>query len=303
MKMRPTRFGLFFLAILGAFLLGSINYNNNLGFLLTFLLGSMAFISLFHAYRNLLDLTLVRGGVKPVFAGERAYFEIEVRDETRAHSALDFSFNRQDWYRYDLNRGNHSLVRVGLVMEQRGQHSPGTLMVESSFPLTLFRVRAAVSTGITCLVYPRPVAGPFDYAHSQNEDRSEGMFEGPGVDDFAGLRPYQPGDPPQRLSWKTYSRGQGLFVKEFTGMYGGRIMFEWDRLAESNPEQRLSRLCGLVIEAERRQLTYGLSLPGTVIEPDSGERHKLLCLKTLALHPDPSHQTTPQHSPDGQLRK
>ena len=43
-RIRPTRNGLIFIALVLAMFLGSINYNNNLGFLLTFLLGSLAFV-------------------------------------------------------------------------------------------------------------------------------------------------------------------------------------------------------------------------------------------------------------------
>ena len=47
LSLRPTRHGLLFLMILGAMMAGSVNYNNNAGFILVFLLGGMAMISLF----------------------------------------------------------------------------------------------------------------------------------------------------------------------------------------------------------------------------------------------------------------
>ena len=43
---RPTRHGVIFIALVLSMFLGSLNYNNNLGFLLTFLLGSIAFVSI-----------------------------------------------------------------------------------------------------------------------------------------------------------------------------------------------------------------------------------------------------------------
>ena len=43
LKIRPTRYGNVFILLLLGMFVGSINYNNNLGFLLTFLLASMAF--------------------------------------------------------------------------------------------------------------------------------------------------------------------------------------------------------------------------------------------------------------------
>lgn len=63
----PTRHGLVFFAILMAILVGSINHNNNLGFILAFLLGGISFISIFHTFRNLSGLTLLSARATPVF--------------------------------------------------------------------------------------------------------------------------------------------------------------------------------------------------------------------------------------------
>lgn len=49
-------------------------------------------------------------------------------------------------------------------------------------------------------------------------------------------------------------------------------------------EERLSRLCAMVLEAERRGLGYGLRLPGREIEPGRGGEHMGRCLKELALY-------------------
>ena len=69
----PTRQGFVFFALLLAILFGSMNHNNNLGFLLTFLLGGIAFVSIFHTYRNISGLTLSSAKVSPVFAGQVSY--------------------------------------------------------------------------------------------------------------------------------------------------------------------------------------------------------------------------------------
>ena len=59
-------------------LFGSINYNNSLGHMFTFLLASMAMVSIFYTYRNLVMLGFAAGKVRSVYAGERAGFEILV---------------------------------------------------------------------------------------------------------------------------------------------------------------------------------------------------------------------------------
>ena len=62
LRIRPTRYGIVFMLMLLGMFLGSINYNNNLGFLLTFLLGSMAFVSIFYTYKNMRGMHLAAAG-------------------------------------------------------------------------------------------------------------------------------------------------------------------------------------------------------------------------------------------------
>jgi hypothetical protein len=65
----PTGHGMLYLAVLGAMLIGSVNYNNNLGFLLSFLLGSLGLTAMMHTYSMLYGLRLVSATAMPVFAG------------------------------------------------------------------------------------------------------------------------------------------------------------------------------------------------------------------------------------------
>ena len=70
----PTRQGYFFAFVLLLLLLSSINYSLSLGFVLTFLLGSMAGVAMLHTWRNLAHLRIRPGRCEPVFAGETAHF-------------------------------------------------------------------------------------------------------------------------------------------------------------------------------------------------------------------------------------
>jgi uncharacterized protein (DUF58 family) len=112
----------------------------------------------------------------------------------------------------------------------------------------------------------------------------EGEEAGPGVDDFHSLRPYRPGDPMQRIAWKASSRGQGLMTKEFEGRFGSTALLDWDLAGPGGVEDRLSRLCAMVLAAHARRMTYGLRLPGVELPPDAGQPHKAACLKALALY-------------------
>src|ERR1051325_547617 len=54
--------------------------------------------------------------------------------------------------------------------------------------------------------------------------------------------------------------------------------------AAAGLEQRLSRLAGWVLAAERAGAFYGLRLPGLELTPGRGDAHAGACLQALALY-------------------
>src|SRR6202451_1875882 len=79
----PTPQGFLFGLTLFVMLLGSLNYANSMGFMLTFLLFSLVVISMNAAHANLLGLELVAASAEPVFAGETARFHLAVHNPSR----------------------------------------------------------------------------------------------------------------------------------------------------------------------------------------------------------------------------
>jgi len=63
----PTRSGLVFGLVFFTMLLGALNYSNNMGFALAFVLTAVAVISIHHCQRNLAGLRLSVSGCAPVF--------------------------------------------------------------------------------------------------------------------------------------------------------------------------------------------------------------------------------------------
>jgi uncharacterized protein (DUF58 family) len=141
-----------------------------------------------------------------------------------------------------------------------------------------------VSLNLECLVYPAPV--PYRSAlHPENAEPGAGELKSAtGAEDFEGLKPYQPGESLRHIAWKAYSRGRGLMLKSFSGRAGASVMLSWRHTPGSDAEQRLSRLCHGVMQADRRNLTYGLVLPNRTIAAGAGPAHKRACLKALALY-------------------
>jgi uncharacterized protein (DUF58 family) len=166
---------------------------------------------------------------------------------------------------------------------QRGYCRPGDLVAVSDYPLGLFEARARFTHPAVVLVFPKPLAGPMEARRVASGAGDAVHQEVRGVDDFEGLKPYQPGDSIQRISWKAFSRGQGMLTKQFLGGSGDAVLFDWQAISGGDVETRLSRLCDMVIQAHRRRMTYGLRLPQRTVAPGRSAAHHRECLQSLAL--------------------
>ena len=75
-------------------------------------------------------------------------------------------------------------------------------------------------------------------------------------------------------------------IKQYSGGQAVETCIDWDDLDGSDTEQGLSVLCRRVLDADAGAAEYGLRLPGVVIAPDRGDRHRHACLRALALFGD-----------------
>jgi len=282
-QVRPTRNGVIFIILVAAMFLGSVNYNNNLGFLLTFLLGSTALVSIAETYKNVAGITIGSSFARPVFAGEKAVFEFIMSGDTAHRVRIGFAFGGHPIAYHDWVANEDKCIQVYVRATSRGILKPGPLSIRSDYPLGLVRVGTQIDLNLESIVYPQPLSGNLKLIDVKSPDGEDVSDSGPGSDDFRGLKSYAPGDPLQRISWRASSRGQGLFTKDFLGLYNSASFLDWHSLKGPDPEHKLSLLCHMVLQAYRNDGTYALRLPGNSIGPGKGRGHKLRCLKALAL--------------------
>ncbi|MCG6873598.1 MAG: DUF58 domain-containing protein [Betaproteobacteria bacterium] len=285
----PTRHGVTFGVALLLMLIGSINYGLSLGYVLTFLLAGMGLVSMVHTYRNLAHLYVSAGRVEPVFAGEMALFPIHIEnrhDFERVAICLSAS---DVTTKCDVNRRATAVATLGIPTARRGRLSLPRVTVETRYPVGLFRAWSYVQPDVETLVYPRPDNAQLPPAQLI-PDTGAALSAGIGTDDFAGLRPYQPTDSPRHIAWKSVAHGNDVLTKVFAGRGAEELWLDYaDLLDGLDVEQRLSRLAGWVLLAEREGYAYGMLLPGKTIRPAHGPAHRDECLKALALYePRPS---------------
>jgi len=274
----PTGAGLAFGVLLLAALIGSLNYQNNLGLFFTFLMAGVAVVSIHHCWFNLLGLRIAARDGVPVFRGQPARFPIRV-DDPKGRLRGEVCVKGGDCATPSPDCAELSLTRTAT---RRGQMRIGSVTVETRYPLGLFRAWSRPALDAQVLVYPRPAArAPVPPAQAEPDHRSKGQF-GVGADDFVGPRPYRDGDPPRRIDWKALARERGLVVKQFGGDQSAQVWLDWQHTPGIDVELRLEMLCRQVLDASAQERSFGLRLPGRTIDPGRGEQHKHRCLEALA---------------------
>jgi uncharacterized protein (DUF58 family) len=281
----PTRLGVLYAVSLAILLIGSINYALALGFALTFLLAGMALAGMVHTARNLGRIG-VSTGRAAVFAGESAQFRLYLDGRARydrpAILARHVACGSQ--FVVDIPALGVAEVVLAVPAARRGWLPLGRVLLETRFPLGVFRAWSYVEPDARCLVYPKPERAPLP---RKVAEAAKGALRSQAVgnDDFSGLRSYQLSDSPRHVAWKAVARSDDMLTKQFTGEAAAEIWLEWRSLpARLGVEQKLSRLAGWVLEAERSGgAQYGLRLPGTEIAPARGDAHAAACLQALAL--------------------
>jgi len=281
----PTRQGILFFVVLLLVLLGAINYENSLGFMLAFLLGSLGMLGMIYTHQNLNHLKIRIGRAEPVFAGQDIIFPVNISQSTlNSHPDINLlSSTGQNFITHLVNEISTD-GKLSVTTKHRGYINPGRITVHTEYPLGLFHAWSQLKLDSRCLVYPAPDSHHYPLNIAAENNQGEISQDNRGVDDFAGIRQYQAGDLANHMAWKAIAKTGVLQTRMFNTEVSQDILISWSELDESlDTEKRLSILCRMILDASEHSLDFALKIPGIYIPPASGLQHKHRCLKTLAL--------------------
>jgi uncharacterized protein (DUF58 family) len=286
----PTKAGWMFALTLLVLLIASINYQLNLGYVLTFLLAGSGVVSMHITHGTLRGLTLHLRPVAAAFAGDPAVLDIVMTSPGTPRFGiglrlLDAPGATLAWT--DVPGGGQATAHVSFVPAARGLREVPTLSAETRFPLGLFRAWTVWRPAARLLVYPRPeanappppsarpiVGGPTRSRHSESGE-------------IEGVRAYRRGDPMKLVAWKKAAQaletGSELVSRDTSVSARQELWLDWTACGPMAPEERLSRLAAWTLAAERVGSDFGLRLPGLEIPPEGGEAQRRHCLEALAL--------------------
>ena len=295
----PTRPGWLFAVTLLVLLVASINYQLNLGYLLTFLLAGCGAVSIHMTHNDLRGLSLHLRPPASVHAGEALWIEV-VLDNPDARPRYGIGLytglpaggsQRHVWT--DVAAGSSSTVRLGVTATRRGWVDLPRVTVLTRFPFGLFESWSLWYPAARVLVYPQPESPaaplpPSTLTPSPHPHRAT-VAQG----ELDGVRDYQRGDALRQIAWKKSSRtletSGSLVSRDRDARQRPQWWLDWQLAggagAEST-EARLSRLTAWVLLADRSGAAYGLRLPHVELQPDSGDAHRQRCLEALALAPE-----------------
>lgn len=301
----PSRTGMAYGVMLLVLFIGSVNYNLSMGFTLTFLLAACALIDMHLTFRNLAHLHLVPGRGGAVFAGDDASFELYVtnrRKHARFAIAIGFMAPRHKGavaplaQLVDVDAGTQCAVVLNSPATRRGWMQAPRVRLSTSFPLGLLTAWSYWHPDVRVLVYPRPSDNPRPLPQAADLAAQNDGSGQAGDEDFAGIRPYQPGDSLKRLAWRQIARlagagsgtGAGTLVsKHFEGGAASELRLDFAALPAAMPlEERLSCMARWVIEAEALAMPYAFALEHIRHAPALGAAHQEACLRALALYGD-----------------
>jgi uncharacterized protein (DUF58 family) len=284
----PTRYGYGLGVMLLVMLLVSMNYSNNLGFMLTFLLAGIGLVGMHFTHANLLNLSIAAVRSEPVHAGDEAVFHIQLRNSSpSARYAIHAGWPHQpNAESADVPENGSTDIRLRRAAHQRGWLEAGPFAVSTEFPFGLLHAWSWVHLDQRCLVYPAPLEPGIEPPPAPG-GALEGGGQREGQDTFDSLRDYRRGDPLHSIHWKRFPKLRRPTVKVFTESESTELWLDWSVTPGDDVETRLSRLTRWVIDAEEARSRYGLRLPTQTIAVGGGEAHRHACLTALALFADP----------------
>jgi len=289
----PTKGGWAFGVTLLAMLVSAINYQLNLGYVLTFLLAGSGLVSIHLTHGTLRGLTLRLRPVAPVFAGEPARLEVVMSNPSGARHGVCLRFqqrrgqDRNAWC--DVPALGQASASLSVVPTMRGWHALPTLVVETQFPFGLFRAWTHWRPASQVLAYPKPEQPPPPLPSAGSAPGGVPQARRGQGSELDGVRAWRRGDSRRQVVWKKAARSGQLVSRETTSEHSRELWLDWqaahgaERAPHADREARLSRLAAWLLTAETQGLVYGLRLPGRQFAPGRGELHQRQLLRELAL--------------------
>jgi len=287
----PTGSGWMLALTLLVLLVASINFQLNLGYLLTFLLAGCAGASTWISHATLRGLQLRLLPPEPQFLGGSVVLPVQLLNERRtSRHAIALALRGSGlWSWADVPAQGSASLQLAFEPTRRGLQDVPPLAVQTHYPMGIFRVWAWWRPEARVLVYPRPEPGAPPLPAGEARAGAAASTNSASGSEYDGVRAYRRGDAQRLIVWKKAAQAMAsgsdaLVSRDGQAAQRSELWLSLQATGLQAPEACLSRLTAWVLHADRLGLTYGLRLGAVTIPQDSGAAQRERCLRTLALY-------------------
>jgi uncharacterized protein (DUF58 family) len=292
-RVRPTRDGMWFLALLLGVLAAAVNTGNNLLYVVLACLLSLLIVANVLAEINLRGIEVRRELPPEAFAGAPSAGWMILRN-TRPRGRA-WTVHVQDLAATNFEQQDDAAVLaegVGLVVPpgeelrvpvrwrfpHRGPTILGVVRLTSGFPFGILRRSRAVLRTEHLVVYPRPIEGGDVERGAGRGARIDSLRRRGVQGDLMGFREYVPGDSLRHIHWVTSARAGKPMVLLRAGQVAREVVIRVDSSTGEQLERAVQRATGAVLQHLSHGHAVGLELGDEVLEPRAGPgwRRKLL---------------------------
>lgn len=285
----PTRYGIYFLAIIFILFLISLSYGHSLAFTTTFIFVSLVMISAHFTNFNLAGVEVV--AVHPpldLHAKDRGEIRVTLRNnqgKTRFDLLIELG---GEFYSRPISLGKGEVETVHLPVEfsTRGELELQRITISSSFPFGLFYAWKYWYLDSHFIIYPEVSSTFPPLPQPESLEKSRGSHKGKeeiGSEEFYGHKSYHEGMPLRSIDWKAYARGKGILLKQFVEESDLQFLLNIESI-KGNLEEKISILAAWIEEAEKLGVTYAVDLKEKQTKFGRGRGFKRDCLKALSTY-------------------
>lgn len=281
----PTPPGFIFLLVIFVIFAGSFNENNNMGLLFSFFLFFVFLISIRETRNSILNLKIISIKIENSFALSKAKIIFHLSAEKNENKSFEISCYDKTTKLKSIIKNSSAKQEIEIDSRKRGVYNSPVFTLSSDYPYGIFKAWTYVSSNEKQIIYPAPSKNsiPVHELKSIMEKKGNIKDSTKKEDEFKGLKEYEKGDSIKRISWKSYSKGLGLFTKDFGDQSGfDEVIIYFDEIKINNIEKKLSLICKTILDLESIGLKYGFKIDKINISPATGKEHQKKCLEILA---------------------
>ena len=263
----PTASGILFFALVVVLLLGAINFQSNLGFLMAFALLVVGFIALVFLGFNFHQVSLLLADDVYCEEGREPELTVSVQSKSPSQQIQLGIEDRAVVCDIELNSQR---IQMRFNPRTRGVSPMPLIEIGSTFPFGWAFLRCRWQTSKKLIIYPRPIKSIEQHKQLRPEGR-----------DQIHVRDYRPGDRMASIAWKKIRRLESPVVIDVEGA-SRPFDFSYRDFDTVDFETALSYLTWEILRCAEQGDSWSLELPHATLSAGNGSGHLQQSLRMLA---------------------